>query len=65
MKRASYREAVEWVAHNDSAGEDSAGDPEEVQYLVSALLVADIFDVPPLRVGTDIVRKRRQLGLGK
>jgi hypothetical protein len=61
MKRASYREAIEWVALNDSAGVADARQPEIVQDLVSAVLVADIFDVPQSRVGRDIVRCREAI----
>lgn len=60
MKRASYREACAWIALNDSAGEGvDAFDPEQVQYLVSSVLVADIFNVESVKVGRDVVRARR------
>jgi len=65
MKRASYREAINWVAENDSAADPDSLDPDAVQYLVSAVLVADIFDVPSEKVGRDIVRRRRKLGYDK
>jgi hypothetical protein len=58
MKRASYRAAVDWIARNDSNGDPDADDPEVVAYLVTSLLVADIFGVAPERVGADVVRKR-------
>jgi hypothetical protein len=61
MKRASYREAIDWVAQNDSAGDIDAFAPEKVQELVSAVLVADIFDVPSHKVGVDIVKRRQKL----
>jgi len=61
MRRASYRQAIEWVALNDSAADGDAFEPEPVSYLVSAALVADIFDVPSERVGRDVVRRREQL----
>ena len=61
MKRASYRDAIDWIAQNDSAGEDDALDPEAAGSLVSAVLVADIFRVPSEKVGADIVRRRRVL----
>lgn len=65
MKRASYRHAVDWVAHMDSAGDDDANDPEVVKLLVSAVLVAEIFDVPNEQVGRDVVRRRVKLGYVK
>jgi hypothetical protein len=63
MKRASYRDAVDWVAQNDSPGDDNAGDPEICGSLVSAVLVADIFDVTTKKVGEDIAARRKLLGL--
>lgn len=58
MKRASYKEAIQWIAENDSATDDGADDPQTVSELVSSVLVADIFDVPTLKVGQDIVKFR-------
>jgi len=63
MKRASYRYAVAWIAENDSAGDDNALDPEVVSELITAQLVADLFDVPPEKVGRDIVRYRKKHGI--
>jgi len=60
MKRARYREAVYWIAMNDSAGDDDALDPQEVAKLVTATLIADLFDLDPLKVGQDIVAVRRR-----
>lgn len=60
MKRASYREAVAWVAENDSGGDLDAHRPEVVQHLITTVLVADIFGVDQLRVGRDVVRYRRR-----
>lgn len=64
MKRASYREAVTWIAENDSTADSDANDPDVVGYLVSSVLVADIFGVEPEKVGRDVVRKRYQLSIG-
>jgi hypothetical protein len=58
MKRASYRDAIDWIAQNDSPADDGSFEPATVQCLVSAVLVADIFDVPHERVGRDIVKRR-------
>jgi hypothetical protein len=63
-KRASYREAIAWVAKNDSGGSADALDVKEVSELITAVLVADIFDVPMDRVGRDIVRYRKAHGWG-
>lgn len=64
MKRASYRHAIEWIAHNDSAGDDDASDPAIVAELVSSALVADIFGIDTERVGRDVVRFRDKLAKG-
>lgn len=64
MKRASYRKAVEWIAVNDSAADDTARDPAIVAELVSSLLIADIFDVDPLKVGIAVVRVRKRKKIG-
>ena len=61
MNRASYRAAVEWIAVNDSAGDDDAHDPAIVAELVSSALVADIFGIDTERVGRDVVRCRAKL----
>lgn len=58
MKRASYRDAIDWIARNDCAGESDALDATRVGELVSSALVADIFAVECARVGRDVVRRR-------
>ncbi len=63
MKRASYRHAIEWIALNDSAGDDDALDPRVASELVSAVLISDIFGVPAEKVGADIVRVREKEAL--
>jgi hypothetical protein len=63
MKAASYRAAIKWIAENDSAADDGADDPEVCSMLVTAVLIADIFDVDSDKVGADIVRARKKLGL--
>jgi hypothetical protein len=59
MKRASYRDAIAWVALMDSAGDDDALNEETAGGLITAALVADIFDVDSAKVGKDVVRVRR------
>lgn len=61
MKRASYRDAIDWIANNDSDGEDEHAE-ESVSMLVTACLVADIFGVARERVGRDVVRLRKKQG---
>jgi hypothetical protein len=58
MKRASYREAIAWIAENDSGGDEDALNPDTVSELVTSCLVADLFGVPCARVGEDIVKYR-------
>lgn len=58
MNRASYREAIDWIARNDSGADPSALNPETVGDLVTSCLVADVFDVERIKVGRDIVRRR-------
>lgn len=58
MKRASYRDAVDFVALND---EPSELDEEVVSGLASVVLVASIFDVETERVARDVVRLRKRI----
>lgn len=65
MKRASYRDAIDFIAWNDSAADDGARDPERVAELVTSGLVAEIFDVPSEKVGADVVRRRIALKISQ
>lgn len=58
MKRASYRNAVYWIAANDGRGDRLAEDVDHVSGLVTTKLVADLFDVTDEKVATDIVKLR-------
>lgn len=58
MKRASYREAVQWIAVND---EPTDRDPEDIAYYISTVLISDIFGVTPERVARDVVRARERM----
>ena len=60
MKRASYKEAVAWIAFNDDAGGDEALEIDYVKNYVSTCLVADIFGVTTDKVGEDIIRFRKK-----
>lgn len=59
MKAPSYRDAIRWVAENDSGADPDALDPKAVSELVSAVLIADVWDVSSEKVGKDIVRIRK------
>lgn len=57
MKRASYREAVQWIAHNDESYDT---DTDSIAGYISTLLIADIFDVEPSKVANDVLRERNK-----
>lgn len=59
MKRASYRDAIRWIAENDDVEWLEDDDPIPS---VTAVLVADLFDVEVDRVTGDLrkaVKKSR------
>lgn len=56
MKRASYRFGVEWIALNDSAGDNHS--EHDIATYVSVLLLADLFDVDPARIAAEIIKIR-------
>ena len=60
MKRASYREAVAWIARND---EGSATDVDVIAAFVSVLLIADLFGTEADRIARDVVRYRKKHGI--
>jgi hypothetical protein len=60
MKRASYRDAVDWIAMNDDNGSADALDAETVASYVSTILIAAIFGMGADRVAADVVRFRRK-----
>lgn len=56
MKRASYRNAVDFIALNDSPGDN---DPADIlKGYASVVLVSEIFGVPTDRVACDVLRVR-------
>jgi hypothetical protein len=57
MKRASYREAVEYIALND---EPEIRDADAMTYYATVQLLAAIFDVTPERVAGDVVKHREK-----
>ena len=52
---ARYREAVQWIADNDDA---ELGDPDEGGYIVSVILVADLFGKDANQVYFDVMTRR-------
>ena len=58
MKRASYREAIKWIADED---EPTIMDPEVISGFISVLLIADIFDVSSKKVAADVLKQREKL----
>jgi hypothetical protein len=57
MKRASYRDGVAWIAHND---EPLSVDREEIEGFISTLLLADLFHVEASRVADDVLRLKEK-----
>lgn len=57
-KRASYRAGVEWIACNDDIdlGEDTG-------YIISILLLADLFGKTPEQVAAAVIRYRKKEGI--
>jgi hypothetical protein len=58
VKRASYRDAVDFIAQNDEPYEL---DEDVVSGLASVVLVASIFGVESERVARDVVRLRKRI----
>ena len=58
MKRASYKEAIYWIAANDDTDwiGDEFGSPS-----VTASLIADLFGVPAEKVTNDIKRQLKKI----
>lgn len=59
MKRASYREAIAWIAMNDGDGQDDRLDFDSLKGYVTVCLIADIFCVSQARVADDVIKYRR------
>lgn len=57
MKRASYRDGVDWIACND---EPSDRDLASVAGFISVILLATIFGVDAERVAADVIRQRKR-----
>lgn len=56
MKRASYRDGIDFIALND---EPEELDEEVVGGLATVLLLSELFGVPRERVARDVVRYRK------
>lgn len=54
---ARYRDAIEWIAHNDEEGEE---DPEIIATSITVGLVADVWNKPTAIVAEDIADIRRR-----
>jgi hypothetical protein len=60
---ATYAAAIEWIALNDGAGDTPEGMSWDealdiAQHMVTAVMVADVFDKDQQKVGEDILRLR-------
>ena len=63
MKRASYRQAIEYIAFND---EPTISNADDMSGFPSVQLVGYVFDVPVERVTQDIIKLReRELDTGQ
>lgn len=58
MKRASYKNAINFIAFNDGWGDKLALDPNYVRGFVSVILISKIFDIKPEKVALDVVKLR-------
>jgi hypothetical protein len=57
MKRASYRDAVAWIALNDEPSERDLG---FIADQISVVLIADVMNVDPHRIARDVIRYREK-----
>lgn len=53
---ASYLKGIDWIAAND---EPTERNPVTVSEMISATLLAELFDKEPLEVGLDVVKARK------
>lgn len=58
MKRASYRNGVDFIANND---EPDILEPAEMVGYPTVFLLAELFGVSQERVARDVVRLRKQI----
>lgn len=58
MKRASYRDGIDFIAMNDEADEL---DEEVVGGLATVLMLSELFGVDRARVARDVVRYRKRI----
>jgi hypothetical protein len=68
MKRASYRDAIDWMVFNDDTNwltPDSILDGADIIPSVTASLVADIFGVTTEGVTADLRRRKRHFDRGR
>lgn len=59
-KRASIRDAVEWIAMNDSPADNDAMDVDAVAGLTTVCLVADIFGLAREEIARRVIAVRRK-----
>lgn len=58
MKHASLKNAVEWIALNDDAGSPHALDVSEVKWLLTVVMIADLFGISNEIVARRVVERR-------
>lgn len=59
--RASYANAIDWIARNDDPGSKDAFNPAALQGMITVLLVADIWRSDAARVAGHVVARRHQI----
>ena len=59
MKRASYKEAIAWIAVNDGSGDTEWLDLEHVRYMLTVALVADLFGKDSEDVAKAVIKYRK------
>jgi hypothetical protein len=59
-KRASIREAVYWIAHNDDPA--SGPDLEVLEHQMTVVLVADLFGLARTEVAKRVAQERKKSG---
>ena len=60
MRRARYKDAIEWIAANDNAGNGDSLD--EIAAYISVALVADVWGVPDGVVAEAVRAARHRAG---
>lgn len=58
---ASYNDAVDWIAHNDSTGDDLT--VVDLTSMLTVVMAADLFGLNETSVAQDVYNRRKEIGL--